>query len=568
MAAQFVSERINLAGMRVTAGAARVYRNAAMPLRYILSTIASQPSRLLIAPQDIRTADPTVAEEIYSGYFAFGSKAINTHGRSPFTVDAPSPEWENALMGFGWLRDLRAAGTPLAKANASALVDEWINLRGSPKSNAAWDTRIASRRLLSWLSHSPLILDNADLRFYRRFMKSIGRHVAYLRRMMSSGLQGEARMLAAIALTETSLCAEGMGGQQKKFTRLLCGEINRQVLLDGGHVGRNPQSNVELLLDLLPLRQAFVARNVEVPAELIQAIDRMLPMLRLFRHADGALALFNGMGVTRQDELLTVLAYDDARAKPIMNAIASGYQRVEANSLVLIADTGKPPPPVFSHNAHAGTLAFEMSCEGERIVVNCGAPGTGRGPIRDSARLTGAHSTLSLADTSSSRFAGYEGADRWLEGRIISGPQRVTLDRIEKPGGTHLRATHDGYLRRFGLLHERSITVANDGASIAGRDRLVPATNKSPAEAGGDFAIRFHLHPGVRTGQISNGHGVMLVTANGQQWTFRTNAQDLSVEESIFFANPDGTRKTEQIVITGTVKSGEPIDWAFERRTD
>ena len=41
------------------------------------------PERLLIAPQDIRTSDPTLAADIYAGYFAFGGKIVNAHGRSP-----------------------------------------------------------------------------------------------------------------------------------------------------------------------------------------------------------------------------------------------------------------------------------------------------------------------------------------------------------------------------------------------------------------------------------------------------------------------------------------------------
>jgi len=39
--------------------------------------------RLLIAPQDLRTADPTRASEIYAGRFAFAGKIVICDGRSP-----------------------------------------------------------------------------------------------------------------------------------------------------------------------------------------------------------------------------------------------------------------------------------------------------------------------------------------------------------------------------------------------------------------------------------------------------------------------------------------------------
>ena len=65
--------------------------------------------RLLIAPQDLRTADPTRASEIYSGRFAFAGKIVICDGRSPFEIEPPSEEWSDQLLGFGWLRHLRAA---------------------------------------------------------------------------------------------------------------------------------------------------------------------------------------------------------------------------------------------------------------------------------------------------------------------------------------------------------------------------------------------------------------------------------------------------------------------------
>ena len=46
--------------------------------------------RLLMAPKDLRTADPTRASEIYSGRFAFAGKVVICDGRSPFEMDPPS----------------------------------------------------------------------------------------------------------------------------------------------------------------------------------------------------------------------------------------------------------------------------------------------------------------------------------------------------------------------------------------------------------------------------------------------------------------------------------------------
>ncbi len=155
--------------------------------------------RLLIAPQDLRTADATRASEIYSGRFAFAGKVVVCDGRSIFEMEPPSDEWAAALLGFGWLRHLRAAESGITRANARALVDEWIALQGSWHP-LAWRPDVLSRRIISWLSQSTLVLQDADVRFYRRFLRSLVRQVRYLRHTAGDARRGVARMQAAIAL--------------------------------------------------------------------------------------------------------------------------------------------------------------------------------------------------------------------------------------------------------------------------------------------------------------------------------------------------------------------------------
>src|ERR1700731_4960309 len=60
--------------------------------------------RLVIAPQELRTADPTRAAEIYGGRFAFAGKGVVCDGRSAFEMMPPSDEWAETLLAFGWPR--------------------------------------------------------------------------------------------------------------------------------------------------------------------------------------------------------------------------------------------------------------------------------------------------------------------------------------------------------------------------------------------------------------------------------------------------------------------------------
>jgi uncharacterized heparinase superfamily protein len=562
-----VADSAKLTGLVVSHGLQSLWSRAVRPLRRVAARQVGAPVRLLIAPQDIRTADPTVAADIYAGYFIFDGKTINTHGRSPFGLEPPSAGWAEALSGFGWLRHLRAADTSLARVNARALVSDWIAQLGRVRQGPAWAPRVVVERLLSWLSQSPLILDGADGVFYRQFMRSIGRQAAFLQDALRSGLHGEARLFAAIALAEIGLCAEGFGRLRRQGTRVLIDEIGVQILADGGHVSRNPGILVDLLLDLLPLRQAFVAAGIATPPALLNAVDRMMPMVRTFRHGDGSLALFNGMSLTRHDALATILAHDDVSGAPLVNAPYSGYQRLESGPVVIIVDTGRPPPVAFAHQAHAGTLGFELSIGAQRVIVNCGAPVSGGAAVREAARATAAHSTLVLGASSSSLFASTTRFGRWLDGVLYAGPSHVPVRRSDIAGSTTIDTSHDGYLGRFGFVHRRQLTLIGDDR-LEGRDILFEPSDGRARKAlrPQAFTLRFHLHYALRVQMIKEGIATVLALPDGDLWLFEAGGLPIGIEESIFFAGSPGPRRIEQLVVRSTTDEGTTVNWSLSRR--
>ena len=523
--------------------------------------------RLLIAPQDLRTADATRANEIYAGRFTFAGKVVVCDRRSIFEMEPPSDEWASALLGFGWLRHLRAADSAITRANARALVDEWITLQGSWHP-IAWRPDVLSRRIISWLSQSTLILQDADVRFYRRFLRSLVRQVRYLRHTAGDARRGVARLQAVIALSYASLCVVGEARHINSTTDRLKREIEQQILPDGGHASRNPGAIIKILLELLPLRQAFASRNIAPPQAVLNAIDRMMPMLRFFRHSEGTFAHFNGMSATPADLLLTLLAYDEARGAPFSNAPYSGYQRLEADGAIAIVDTGSPPPIEMSLDAHAGCLSFEFSSPKQSlIIVNCGMPTASRDAWRQLARATPAHSTVTFNDASSARFVEMTSFCRMLGGSpIVSGPVKVMVSREDNPEVTVLRASHDAYAGRFGVIHERVMMLAADGMRLYGEDIFLDAQGAPRVRSTRDeFAVRFHLHPTVRVTRLSDGHGAVLMTPNKEIWVFSAHHDRVDVEESVYLAASEGPRRTLQLVIYGQARTASRVQWSLQQ---
>jgi uncharacterized heparinase superfamily protein len=523
--------------------------------------------RLIIAPHDLRTADATRAAEIYAGRFVFAGKIVTCHGRSIFELEAPSEDWEVALLGFGWLRHLRAADTALTRANARALIDDWIS-QPATRRPVGRRADVMARRVISLLSQAPLVLGETDGKFYRRYLRGLTRDVRYLRYAMADMPDGVPRLQVMIALCYASLCLANQARHVRSTTRKLSDELQRQILPDGGHISRNPGALIELLIDLLPLRQTFAARNIAPPPALLNAIDRMMPMLRFFRHGDGNFALFNGMSSAPSDLLATLLAYDDTHGVPMATMPHSGYQRLDAGAMTVIMDSGPPPPPNVSHEAHAGCLSFELSSGPSRIVVNCGMPTTGRDNWRPFVRSTPAHSTLTFHDTSSCQFVALSAMKRLLHGApVVSGPTQVESYREAVDNGEVLTASHDGYLPRFGLLHRRVLMAARDGSRLDGEDIVAPAPGGRSKGRDTDYALRFHLHPAVKASRLSDARGVMLVLPNRDVWTFEAVDAKVELEDSVFLAGNDGPRRTAQIVIRQDSHNAPSVRWSFVRST-
>ncbi|AZG77040.1 heparinase II/III family protein [Methylocystis rosea] len=558
-------DRVRLASVSAARAAGAFARGAAAPYHLMKSMAIAPPERLRIAPPDIRTTDSTVADQIYAGYFSFEGKTVQARGVSPFLVAPPSECWRRSLAGFSWLRHLQASDSRVALATAQELVADFLSLPKIPADDPAMEPAVVARRLLSFLSQSPTLLDGADADFYDAFMLALARNARLLwRALAGDGARGADRAFCAIALAEFAVCADTGRKIAPHVSRALSAELDRQILIDGGHVSRNPQVAVDLLLDLLPLRQVIAARGLQTPSAVLRAIDRMMPMLRMLQHGDGSLALFNGMGATALDRLASALAHEDTRGAPPVNAPYAGYQRMEAGDALVLVDAGGPPPFEFSLSAHAGCLSFEYSLGIERVVVNCGAPSAPHLDARELARATAAHSTLIVGDRSSARIAP-QSAPRRRAGRVLGGPRNTAVERRRLDGETSLILSHDGYVRDFGLVHQRELTLPADGAALLGVDRLIGAERGGRHAQASDFALRFHIHPRVRIAPNADG-AIELTLADGEILIFESQDLTPEIEDSIFFAAPGGARKCAQIIVRGAAAPGAEIAWSFRRR--
>jgi uncharacterized heparinase superfamily protein len=171
---------------------------------------------------------------------------------------------------------------------------------------------------------------------------------------------------------------------------------------------------------------------------------------------------------------------------------------------------------------------------------------------------------VTFNDTSSCQFLESTAFKRLFGVAIVDGPYNVTVSRDIENDATVLRAAHDGYAERFGIIHERFVTLSADGNRLDGEDVFLPATGKGmPEDAQDHFAVRFHLHPAIRANRLTDGHGAVLLLPNKDVWNLNAHEDVVDVEESVYLAGQDGPRRTTQIVIYGRAREVHRVHWTF-----
>lgn len=519
------------------------------------------PDRILFYPYDALPRRLEDADALLRGRFRLAGEIVDVAEGSIFDKPAVTPAWAESLQSFSWLPPLAAAGGDPARRLATNLMTQWVK-RFTHYSEPAWLPQIIARRLVHLFAHGRFVLANSEVLWRSKIFVSLREQSRQLARTVDEAPDGVPRFEAAAALALSGACLDDSTKRLESGLAKLEAQIARQILPDGGHVSRSPEALLHAYRHVVMVIDALTAIDHPVPTPIRSAHDRMAPMVRFFRHGDGALALFNGGRECDPRSIAGLLARDDVRGQPFVYAPHSGFQRLVAGRSLALLDCGVAPRGAFANEAHAGCLSFEFSAGQQRIVVNCGAASSGQVKWEDALRATAAHSTVSVADTSMAHILGAGLARDLLGARLLGGPANVQTSRHESANGWSVEAMHDGYARAFGLEHARKLTLSPHGDRLTGSDTL--SRKDSAQKTQHAFAVRFHIHPDVRC-SLNQGGDVLLKLPNGEGWRFHAGGGDVALEDSVYLGS-DVIRRTEQLVVSGWITDRPAeIHWVFEQ---
>jgi uncharacterized heparinase superfamily protein len=514
-------------------------------------TLGHAPSpNLKCHPHDPWPGRNARAQALLQHQYPFAGQTIESTA-PPWRAAEASDAWHAELHGFAWLRDLRQANTDAARRKARDLVESWLAQHPGP-GGGAWAPAVTGARLANWLGQYSFFADTADADFRARLADSMMRQARHLMRVLPCGLAGADDVSAIKGLLYVGLCLEGGEPARRRGLALIETSLPQQIHVDGGHISRSPATHLRVLSDLLDLRATFAAAGLDAPRSVVLAIESMTPILKLLRHGDGGLGLFNASDEGDRDVLDLAVKRAGLRARVHSSAPQTGFHRLVAGKTCVLVDAGAPPPPGEDEHAHAGTLSFELSEGRRRIVTNCGGKpaGTAWAAV---ARATAAHSTVTLDETNSSELLAWGGMGRR--------PGSVICRRDESDGAVLLDMHHDGYVRSHDVRHSRRLYLDAEGGDLRGEDVLTGPNGLA-------VAVRFHLHPDVRAGLIQNGTAILIQTPKGGGWRFQAAGASLDLADSVYLGQPDVVRRTQQIILgTRTDRQRTVVKWAMKRES-
>jgi uncharacterized heparinase superfamily protein len=521
------------------------------------------PLKLIAVPEDPFVGDPRRGNALLEGRIVLRGESV-----AIAELDFAKPGWSkplaNYIQSFAWLRDLstvatRAVGVPIAET----IMRAWLEAHAEKVSEPAWTAELWGRRILHWTAHAPLILSSSNLIYRSLVLNTLARGARHLDRSADKAPTGVARVAAWCGVICAGLLIPGGDPRRQIGEDGLEKAIESAVYEDGGAISRAPSAQVDIIMLLTMLREAYTARRLAPPAALSAALGRMVPALQGVCHGDHGLSSWQGGGPVRGERIDEIITATGVRARPLRQARDWGYQRLAQGEAVVIIDAAPPPVSRLAEGGCASTLAFEMSDGAERLVVNCGGaraaivqvPAT----LAEGLRTTAAHSTLVVGDSNSTAIH--------ADGTLGRGVAEGELARQESRAASRLEASHDGYARRDGFLHRRQLVLAGDGRELRGDDMLLPAGRKRKVGTI-PFAIRFHLGAGVEAAPTADGMAALLRLPSGRLWQFRCRGGALTIEESLW-VDPDGRPvSTQQLVVSGEAAAGgENISWALKRAT-
>ena len=220
-------------------------------------------------------------------------------------------------------------------------------------------------------------------------------------------------------------------------------------------------------------------------------------------------------------------------------------------------DIGPSPDQRFSSEYQAGSLSFEIISSGKKLICNSGYFQNYNHQLNELSKSTAVHNALVIDNRSSCMFNKNLGPGS----KVSSGLKILKKNIVFKKNYWKIDAAHDGYLKKYGIIHNREIELYPAQMKFIGHDKIISKNRLKNLS----FEIRFHLEPNVKVMKTQDNKSI-LIDLDGEGWKFNSKNENIDIDNGLYFGKKNYFADNQNLFITGmTNTENQTIKWELTK---
>ena len=441
--------------------------------------------------------------------------------------------------------------------NIKKIIYIWL-LKNSEYKKKIWNTSTLSARVISWILNIDIILNNSTFDFKKNFLNSIIIQTNHLKKNIKfeKDLSKKIRILTAIIITGLVF------KEYEENFDLGIKELEKLVkdFFDGNGfpLSRNPGDLIFFTKYLIFCKEIIKDSQKYVPEFLEDIIKKNLECINFVKTPDDKFPLFNG---AKSFKLKQIEKYLENLKTNTKIYHLGGLYRIKHKNHFLIMDIDKPPQKKFSKSYQSGPLSFEYFLDGVKIISNSGFGSSISKKIEQLSRVTACQSTLTINDTSITKFETNKMINNVFGSSIQNSFKSFDFISKNEDGIIGCSASNNGYEKKFGCIHKREVYIDKEKNYLKGIDHIFKAKDGYPIR----YALRFHINPELNVVKTMSGNSALIQISKNKSLLFTVINENLEIEKSIFL----GEKKIIDnacITISGNlVNKNKTFNWEIRK---
>ena len=448
------------------------------------------------------------------------------------------------LNNFFWFFSLDLKSS---KKTTQSVIKNWVK-DNNKYNKISWEFDLTSKRIIAWLSNHQLTYQDSDQEYRLMFNHIIQKQTNHLLSEIKYSNEFENKLIGCCAIILTGLAYKNETNYLESGLSILRNIIKVSIDNQGFTRSRNIKQLVFYLKYFIIIREWLKESQNVIPEYLEEAIFYLGSSYAFIWKNIGADIFFNGNYQSENnnfDQYLKRLGYV---FKNEINELG-GYVILKNKKIILAMDVGSSPGKNYSKDYQYGALSFEIFSNQKKLITNAGYYSDKNNRLNKLSKSTALHSTLIVEDFSSC-------SSKIINNNIFveKGLKVLNKSIVFEKDYWKIIGSHDGYLKKFGTIHERKIEFYPEQNKFIGYDKIL---RKNPSNEI-KFDIRFHLDPNVKVMKTQDNKSI-LIELEDEGWKFSCDNLDINIDNSLYFGNKNSYKDNQNIFISGMNKESEQI---------